>query len=81
MTIESRMQTPWEGDIGGSIIRAQRWILTSIFPEVNDAGVLQSVMGCKSNSCPRLRSELLMKSQVLRIYLQSSGQKICKIGG
>ena len=46
VTIESRMQTPWEGDIGGSLIKTQRWILTSIFPEVDEIGTLRSVMGC-----------------------------------
>jgi PAS domain S-box-containing protein len=47
ITLEARMQTPWEGEIGGSIIKTQRWILASIYPEVDDDGSLKSVMGCK----------------------------------
>ena len=45
--IEIRMQVPWEGDVGGSRIKIQRWILASVFPEVSDTGTLLSVMGCK----------------------------------
>lgn len=47
VTIEARMQTPWEGEIGGSIIKTQRWILASLFPEVSEDGALISLMGCK----------------------------------
>ena len=47
ITLEVRMQTPWEGDVGGSMLKIPRWILASVSPEVSDDGELLSVMGCK----------------------------------
>lgn len=47
ITLEVRMQTQWEGDVGGSVIKIPRWILASIYPEVSEEGELLSVMGCK----------------------------------
>jgi PAS domain-containing protein len=47
LTIEVRMKTEWEGDIGGTIVKTQRWILASLYPE-EENGALRSVMGCKS---------------------------------
>jgi hypothetical protein len=47
ITLEVRMQTQWEGDVGGSVIKIPRWILASIYPEVSENGELLSVMGCK----------------------------------
>lgn len=47
VTLEVRMQTEWEGDVGGSVIKIPRWILASIYPEVSEEGELLSFMGCK----------------------------------
>ena len=47
ITLEVRIQTQWEGDIGGSVINIPRWILASVYPEVSKDGKLLSVMGCK----------------------------------
>lgn len=46
ITIEARMRTPWEGEIAGSRVNAQRWILASFYPEFDETGTLISVMGC-----------------------------------
>lgn len=46
ITLEVRMQTEWEGDVGGSVIKIPRWILGSFYPEVSEEGELLSVMGC-----------------------------------
>jgi PAS domain-containing protein len=59
ITLEVRMQIPWEGDIGGSVIKIPRWILASIYPEVSESGELLSVMGCKSIFFPYRVSALL----------------------
>jgi PAS domain-containing protein len=47
ITLEVRMQTPWEGEIGGVLQKIPRWILASVYPEVSEDGELLSVMGCK----------------------------------
>jgi PAS domain S-box-containing protein len=47
ITMEVRMQKPWDGQLGGTLLRRQRWILASMFPEVSEDGILMSVMGCE----------------------------------
>jgi hypothetical protein len=47
ITIEARMRTPWDGEIAGSRVNAQRWILASFYPELDETGTLISVMGCE----------------------------------
>ncbi len=45
ITFEVRMQTPWQGDVGGSAVTIPRWVLASLYPEISE-GLIVTVMGC-----------------------------------
>lgn len=47
ITLEARMRTPWEGEIGSIRQKILRWILASVYPEVSEDGELLSVVGCE----------------------------------
>jgi PAS domain-containing protein len=47
ITMELRMSNPWVGDIAGSVLTIQRWMLATFSPELDDDGNLKSVMGCR----------------------------------
>ncbi|PQE10242.1 hypothetical protein CJF32_00000779 [Rutstroemia sp. NJR-2017a WRK4] len=49
ITMEIRMSTPWVGDIAGSVLTIQRWMLATFSPELDDDGNLKSVMGCSTD--------------------------------
>jgi len=41
------MEQPWIGDIAGSTLTIQRWVLATFSGEKDENGKLKSVMGCK----------------------------------
>ncbi|KAF7869843.1 hypothetical protein EAF04_004627 [Stromatinia cepivora] len=44
--IETRMKQPWIGDIAGSTLTIQRWVLGTFSGENDEGGKLKNVMGC-----------------------------------
>lgn len=74
VTIEARMQTPWEGDIGGSIIKIQRWILALVSPTVDENGTLQSVMGCKFSNIHPFWNPLFSSNALKALLLRQQNE-------
>ncbi|KAB8297813.1 hypothetical protein EYC80_001611 [Monilinia laxa] len=49
IVIETRMGNPWVGNIAGSTLTIQRWVLATFSPELDENGNLESVMGCSTD--------------------------------
>ncbi|QSZ30259.1 hypothetical protein DSL72_004781 [Monilinia vaccinii-corymbosi] len=49
VVIETRMENPWVGDVAGSTVTIQRWVLATFSPELDKNGNLKSVMGCSTD--------------------------------
>ncbi|RAL65672.1 hypothetical protein DID88_005343 [Monilinia fructigena] len=46
---QTRMGNPWVGNIAGSTLTIQRWVLATFSPELDENGNLKSVMGCSTD--------------------------------
>ncbi|KAI9649819.1 hypothetical protein NHQ30_002401 [Ciborinia camelliae] len=74
IAIETRMGQPWVGDIAGSTLTIQRWVLATFSPELDENGNLKSVMGC-STDISRIKWAEDLQDRRLKDYEETRRQQ------
>ncbi|KAF7872839.1 uncharacterized protein EAF02_008910 [Botrytis sinoallii] len=72
--IETRMEQPWVGDIAGSTLTIQRWVLGTFSGENDENGKLKSVMGC-STDISRIKWAEEIQDRRLKDYEETRRQQ------
>ncbi|TGO24044.1 hypothetical protein BPAE_0113g00010 [Botrytis paeoniae] len=72
--IETRMEQPWVGDIAGSTLTIQRWVLGTFSGENDENGRLKSVMGC-STDISRIKWAEEIQDRRLKDYEETRRQQ------
>ncbi|RAL65670.1 hypothetical protein DID88_005341 [Monilinia fructigena] len=80
IVIETRMGNPWVGNIAGSTLTIQRWVLATFSPELDENGNLKSVMGCSTDIsrikwAEDLQDRRLKDYKLLHRYYESRNAK------